>query len=199
MHTTPPSLLTRVRDPSDRAAWVEFDQLYREWLVRFFLRRSVPFTDAEDLVQGVFASLVTSLPKFSYDRSRGRFRDYLFRCARNALSDWANCPTRGRGGVLLSSFARNVDAGQAGIDESSIWEEEWVNHHYRIALATLRKNAGPRDVAILERSLAGASVAQLAAEFNIDEPTLYKARQRIRSRMEALIEAQIADEDRIDD
>ena len=198
MHTTPPSLLMRVRDPADHAAWIEFDRRYREWLIRFFQRRNVPFADAEDLVQRVFASLAISLPQFAYDPDRGRFRDYLFRCARNALSDWANCPERRARAVFSWGSLPAVSSDTPDPAASQVWEEEWVNHHYRLALATLRENASPRDVAILERSMAGATPAQLASEFGLSEETVYKARQRIRRSMEALIAAQIAEEDRTD-
>lgn len=198
MHTTPPSLLMRVRDSSDRAAWDDFDRRYREWLIRFFRRRQVSFTDAEDLVQRVFANLATSLPKFTYDPNRGRFRDYLFRCARNALSEWARGP-RQNGKALINSGSL-ADAAGSDHDpaESQAWEDEWISHHYRMALETLRAMASERDIGILERSLAGASVSDLAREYGMDEAAVYKVRHRIRERMEALVAGQIAEEDRTD-
>lgn len=198
MQTTSPSLLSRIRDPADRAAWEEFDRRYREMLARFFRRRHVPFLDSEDLVQSVFAQLVRSLPQFTYDPGRGKFRDYLFRCARNALAAWRDCPRRdGQPLVLVGDApARSHDVDPA---EAAIWEEEWVAHHYRMAMSALREVARPRDVLILERSMAGEAVAGLARDLGMEEPAVYKVRQRIRARMEALIAAQIADEDRIDD
>jgi RNA polymerase sigma-70 factor (ECF subfamily) len=188
----------RVRDPADRAAWSDFDRRYREWLIRFFRRRNVPFPDAEDLVQRVFSSLVVSLPQFTYDPNRGRFRDYLFRCARNALSEWARCP--GRNGKALFNHGGLDSAVSSELDpaEAAAWEEEWIGHHYRLALESLRVMAAERDIAILERSMGGASVADLAREFAMEEAAVYKVRQRIRERMEALIAAQVADEDRTD-
>ena len=188
----------RVRDPADRSAWEDFDRRYREWLIRFFRRRNVPFSDAEDLVQRVFASLATSLPQFTYDPNRGRFRDYLFRCARNALADWAKCP--GRNGNVLINYGSVDMAADSDLDpaEAQVWEEEWINHHYRLALESLRGVASERDISILERSMSGASIAELAREFGLAEEAVYKARQRIRDRVEALIAAQIADEDRTD-
>lgn len=188
----------RVRDPADRTAWDDFDRRYREWLIRFFRRRQVSFTDAEDLVQRVFANLLVSLPQFTYDPKRGRFRDYLFRCARNALGEWINCPERN--GKALFNYGSLGPAAGSDLDpaEAQAWEEEWISHHYRMALERLRTMAGERDIAILERSMAGAPVAELAREFEMAEAAVYKVRQRIRERMEALIAGQIAEEDRTD-
>lgn len=196
MHTTPPSLLMRVRDPSDQAAWAEFDQRYREWLIRYFRRRGVPFPDAEDLVQRVFAALVRSLPQFIYDPQQGRFRNYLFRCAQNALRAWGGCPDRNHRALDAS----NAPSSGADADDdpaaARVWEEEWVAHHLRLALSVLRAGAPARDVQILERSMAGAAVAELARDLGMAADAVYKARQRIRHRLEQLVAAQIAEEDR---
>ncbi|GMU80913.1 MAG: hypothetical protein AMXMBFR47_07840 [Planctomycetota bacterium] len=198
MHTTPPSLLMRVRDSSDRAAWDDFDRRYREWLIRFFRRRQVPYPDAEDLVQRVFANLVITLPQFTYDPNRGRFRDYLFRCAKNALTEWATRP--GRNGKALTNYGplNSAVGGEPDPAEALEWEREWMSHHYRMALEALRTMATDRDIAILERSMNGVPVSEMAREFEMDEAAVYKVRHRIRERLEVLIAGQIEEEDRTD-
>lgn len=198
MDTTPPSLLMRVRDPADHVAWAEFDRRYRYWLIRFFRRRGVRHIDAEDLTQRVFSGLLKGLPQFVYDRKRGSFRGYLFRCAQHVLSAWATCPDHRH-----RPLDRRVDLGDSGNGDSDpaaakIWEEEWVAHHFRLAFATLRADASPRDLLILERSLAGIDIHALAGEFAMEEQAVYKARQRIRRRLEQLIAAQVAEEDQME-
>lgn len=186
-----------MQDPGDRAAWDEFDRRYREWLIRFFRRRNVPFTDSEDLVQRVFSSLATTFPRFTFDPQRGRFRDYLFRCARNAMFEWKNsCPKTNGQALILQGRDLNAAIEQENPELLQIWEQEWISHHYRMALATLRRSASERDIAILERTLAGATIEELARELEMETAALYKARQRIRERMESLITAQIEEEDR---
>src|SRR5262245_3136167 len=92
--TTAVSLLSRVRDPSDHAAWREFDERYRLLLLRFCWRPGIHRLDAEDIVQEVFTSLTKALPQFTYDPQRGRFRDYLYRSLRNVIFEWARRPER---------------------------------------------------------------------------------------------------------
>lgn len=186
----------RVRDPADQAAWAEFDARYREWLIRYFRRRGVQLVDAEDLAQSVLSALVRSLPNFAYDPERGRFRGYLFRCAQNALRAWSACPHRAARPLDFSGVRTLATNGEDDPAAAQIWEEEWIAHHYRLALETLRQSASERDLAILDRSLGGADVAALALELQMDEQAVYKARQRIRDRMEVLIAQQVADEDR---
>lgn len=191
------SLLLRLRDSADSAAWREFELQYRELMMRFARRRGLQHADAEDVVQRAFAGLARNLPKFTYDPDRGRFRNYLFRSVRNALSDWA----RARDGHFdpLRSTLLGVLSVDPGSDELAAWEQEWVSHHYRIALDDVRESFEPKSVDIFNRSIAGATVAQLANEFNMNEDAVRKVRQRVRCRMEELIAEQIREEDAFDE
>jgi len=75
MHTTPLSLLMRLRHP-DEKAWAQFVDLYTPLLYYWALRRGLQESDAADLVQDVFVLLYRKLPAFTYDRQRG-FRNWL--------------------------------------------------------------------------------------------------------------------------
>jgi RNA polymerase sigma-70 factor (ECF subfamily) len=195
---TQPSLLSRVRDPSDEAAWREFETKYRELLIRFCRRQGWQQADAEDLVQTVMASLVRTLPGFVYDPQRGRFRDYLYRSVRNAMTQRTARP-RERAGAL------DPDGGEPGTGSvrddpasAAAWEQEWVDHHYRLAMAGVRASFEPRSVEVFERSVAGEKVEGLAAAFGMSTQAVHKVRQRIKARLEELIAVQIRDEDRVD-
>lgn len=191
------SLLSRVRDPADHAAWREFESRYRDLLLNFCRRRGVQHVDAEDVVQGVMANLARALPRFKYDRRRGRFRDYLYRCTRNAIARLRSRP-RGGAGPLFISADQMADQGEDladGAEGTRAWEEEWVAHHYRLAMRTVRETFEARSVEIFDRSVAGARVADLAAEYGMSEQAVHKVRQRIRARMEALIAQQVREED----
>jgi RNA polymerase sigma-70 factor (ECF subfamily) len=72
---TPASLLERLRQPGDGAAWDWFARLYTPLL--FWARRTgLQETDDADLVQEVFALLVRKLPEFRYEPG-GSFRGWL--------------------------------------------------------------------------------------------------------------------------
>lgn len=196
---TQPSLLSRVRDPSNDAAWREFEAKYRGLLIRFCRRQGWQQADAEDLVQTVMTSLVRSLPGFVYDPRRGRFRDYLYRAVRNAMSQRSARP-RERSGAL-DTLEDSPDGGSALHDPAAAaaWEQEWVDHHYRLAMSSVRAAFEPRSVEVFERSVAGESVESLAGRFNMSTQAVHKVRQRIRARLESLIAAQVRDEDRVDE
>lgn len=190
------SLLSRIRDRADSSAWREFDRRYRELMLRYCRRRGMSQVDAEDVVQATLTGLSESLPRFTYDPNRGRFRDYLCRCVRNEIFRWTARP-QVAARPLYNNEGRPIveppDAAASGADTT--WEEEWVAHHYRRALEVIRKSFDARNVELFDRSIAGASVELLASEFGVSVQTIYKARKRIRERMEELINEQIREED----
>ncbi len=82
MLSTPPSLLDRVRSPSDHAAWERFVQLYSPLLFTWGKRLGSGDHEAADFVQEVLIHLVKKMPEFVYDPDR-RFRAWLWTLARN--------------------------------------------------------------------------------------------------------------------
>jgi RNA polymerase sigma-70 factor (ECF subfamily) len=166
-------------------------------MFHFCRRRGVPHVDAEDVVQKVMVNLASSLPQFIYDPQRGQFRQYLFRCLQNAIAEWAARPVR-RWQPLHTVTAGSDECGRAVEDHAHVWEQEWVAHHYRLALSTVRQTFEPRSMEVFNRNLAGASVADLAREYGMSEQAIYKLRQRIRDRLEELIAEQVREEDDID-
>jgi RNA polymerase sigma factor (sigma-70 family) len=189
---TQASLLRRVRDTSDGVAWAEFAGRYRDLLVRFCRRQGLQQADSEDVVQMVLASLARSLPAFAYSPQRGRFRDYLYRCTRNAIAQHAK---RSRPQAAAGDLDLHEDARTEG-DADRLWEQEWVAHHYRVAMGEIRATFEPRSVEIFDLSVEGLSVPELAARFQMTSQAVHKVRQRIRGRLQELLAAQVrAEED----
>ncbi len=89
---TQPSLLSRVRDGSDQAAWREFEAKYRELLMRYCRARGLQQSDADDVCQLVMMNLAQSLRNFEYSPEKGRFRSYLGRVVRNSISRYFSRP-----------------------------------------------------------------------------------------------------------
>ncbi|MGD9690234.1 MAG: RNA polymerase sigma factor [Phycisphaerales bacterium] len=190
------TLLSRLRDTDDQASWREFEARYRELIIRFCRARGGQLADAEDIAQAVFASLVRALPGFTYDRQRGRFRDYLFRCVRAAASEHARAAARA--GTPLEFAPASRDAETADPQAATIWEREWMAHHYRLALAELERTFDASSVAVLRQSLSGQSPAAIAEALGLTPDAVYKARQRVRARVEEIIARQVVEEDALD-
>jgi len=189
------SLLSRVRDGSDDAAWVEFENRYRDLILRYALARGVQHADADDICQIVMMSLATALRSFRYSSERGRFRDYLGRVVRNAVARHRSRPNRTT--VSLDNFGDPSEPTEGTDEEDLRWEQEWVNHHYRLAMQTIRRTFEAKSVEVFGRLVEGASVGDVAAAYEMTEQAVHKIKQRIRARLAELIAAQVRDEEEI--
>ena len=192
------TLLDRLRDPADAAAWREFDARYRELIVWFLRRRGLQVADAEDAAQQVIAKLVRGLQSFEYDRSKRGFRAYLYRCTRSVLSDHFSRQAGRMETVSLHSGDVGEHPNAAGgsqDDTFDAFEREWVDHHYRLAVQRYRYAADPRSVAVLEATMAGRGAQAIAAELNMTDAAVHKAQQRLRDRLKELIAEQLHDEE----
>jgi RNA polymerase sigma factor (sigma-70 family) len=188
------TLLQRLRNPADETAWRTFEGRYRELIVRFARSRGQQQADAEDIAQTVLSSLLGAFGRFEYDRARGRFRDYLFRVVRNAIARQAGKrrPCEAGEDLLAVVEAPESPDALAWVRE---WEREWEDHHFRLALETVRRTFEATSVGIFERCLKGDPIRAIATETGMTEQAVHKVKQRIRDRMKELIAEQIHDEE----
>jgi RNA polymerase sigma-70 factor (ECF subfamily) len=190
--TTRPSLLSRVRDTADHAAWAEFEARYRELLFRYCRRRGLSAADGEDVRQMVMLRLVRAMPGFRYDPAVGRFHDYLYRISRNAIADFRSCPNPAARAVVDDDALARVAAGDDAPDAD--WEQEWLDHHLRRALDAVRQTCEPRSLAAFERIMSGATIEQVATEFGMNYDAVQKTSVRMRERIQQHIADQVREE-----
>ena len=86
--TTRPSLLLRLRDPQDHAAWTEFVRLYESVVYRVLRKRGLQDADCRELIQEFFLTVSRNAERWNPDRERGSFRGWLRRVTRNLVVNW---------------------------------------------------------------------------------------------------------------
>ena len=53
------------------------------------------------------------------------------------------------------------------------WEQEWVDHHYRLAMTSVRADFKAQSVEVFERSVGGEGVESLAAGTSLTWPIAF--------------------------
>src|SRR3954464_229735 len=82
------SLLVRLRNRHDEAAWAEFVDLYAPLVYGYARKQGLQDADAADLSQDVLGAVCGAVGRLEYDPRRGAFRNWLFTVVRNKLSNW---------------------------------------------------------------------------------------------------------------
>lgn len=174
MTTTRKSLLGRVRDREDSAAWTEFHAIYAPLLYRYARGRGLSESDAEEIRDQVLEVVVRRMPEFEYDRKRGRFKAWLYRIASGRIVD---AHRRRRELHAESGELREIADPAPRPDE--IWEREWRAGHLRAAIERARHRAAARDGAIFDLLLQECPVPEVCERLGVNANQVYKAKSRM--------------------
>jgi RNA polymerase sigma-70 factor (ECF subfamily) len=178
------SLIRRVRDPSDARSWAEFRELYEPLLVRYIRSRGLSESDASDVAQDVFVTLLRALPRFELDHSRGRFRTWLWQVTMNAIADWGR---RNRRQSRAEDEWRRRGGG-AEVQPESQADADWITaHRQRVldyVLAQVKTEAQPKTWACFEQHiLKGRPTADVGAEVGLTANAVCVNASRILARV----------------
>lgn len=183
MHTTPPSLLQKLREPQPTSAWHQFVDLYTPLLFTWAHRLGLQAADAADLVQEVFVALVQLLPQFQYDPVKRNFRGWLRTLCHNKWRD----RQRLRSTHLPTADEVELAALPAADEWERFWDQEHQAHLLRQALAGfegLKDEFAPQTLEVCrEVVLKDRPVAEVAEQFGLTANAVYIAKLRVLRRL----------------
>jgi RNA polymerase sigma-70 factor (ECF subfamily) len=183
MLSPPPSLdtsltlLQRLRQKTDAAAWDRFAQLYTPLLFHWARRTGLQESDAADLVQDVFVVLVGKFSEFQY-RQGGSFRGWL----RTVLINRLRALRRRRVPPIQPDVP--LDGLADACPEMDLEEVEYRRELVRRALELLRPEIPPVPWEAFWRThVLGRPVVAVAAELSLSVNAIYLARWRVMCRL----------------
>lgn len=188
--TTRPSLLIRLSNPADERAWAELVEIYGPLLHRLAKGRGLQQADAEDLTQEVFRIVSAAIEGDRYDPSRGSFRGWLFRIARNltlkALAARRRQP-RGSGdtGVLNLLEEQPAPASEDSTQFKAAYQRrllEWAARRVRGEFSDTAWRA------FLATGVEARPAAEVAQELGIKVGSVYNLKCRVMARLRREIE-----------
>jgi RNA polymerase sigma-70 factor (ECF subfamily) len=179
MTQTRTSLLRRVRNPADGASWAEFVALYEPLLLNYVRKRGLNEHDARDVVQTIFVNLLRKMPNFELDKSRGRFRTWLWRVCHHAVVDHG----RARQRIQKAEIARRQNFTEAEPEP-----EDWIAMHrqrtLQFAMERVRAVTAPKTWACFEQHvLRNRPGADVGAEVGLPANSVYVNASRVVERI----------------
>jgi RNA polymerase sigma-70 factor (ECF subfamily) len=182
------SLIVKLRDPANSAAWVEFVAIYEPLVYRLARHKGLQDADARDLCQDVLQAVARSIDR--WDPHRGSFRAWLSRITRNLL---INFLTRGRSqarGSGATSVQELLEA-QPALDPSAtaFFEAEYQRRLLRWAAEEVRSEFTPATwKAFWQTAMDDRPPGEVAVELGLSVGAVYIARSRVLSRLRRRIE-----------
>lgn len=183
MDTTRPSLLLRIRNREDVAAWRAFDALYRPMLFRFARARGLSEDDAEDVAQHCLSAITDHMDEFTYDPQKGRFKSWLRTLvnnrARNLLRDRHEQQAH-------SGEFRTIPDRDPPPDEA--FEHIWMEEHLWHCLRELRGQVEETTYLAFQYSvIEQRPVERICAELNLKPNNVYTIKWRMTERVAELM------------
>ena len=183
------SLILRLQDAEDMAAWDEFSAIYGPVVFNVATSRGFQSADAENLVQEVFMAVVSSVTNWLQRDDRGSFRAWLLRIARNAAADMiTQKATRSLGldGSDAQVHVANLPAPSA---LSSALDLEYERIVFQWASEQVRASVAEHTwQAFWLTSIEEMSVDAAAALLNTRPGNIYFARSRVMARIKELVQ-----------
>lgn len=179
MHSTPASLLERLRRPDDADAWARFVRLYAPMIYGWARRLGMQEADAADFAQDVFGQLLRRLPEFHYNPAF-RFRQWLRTVALNLWRDRLK-----RRPVPQPVGAAPVLDERPDLDRlDHLIETEHNAHLMRRALDILKADFQPATwQAFWQVTIDERPAADVATELGLSVAAVYAAKCRVLARL----------------
>lgn len=184
------SLLVRLRDVRDAAAWGEFVEIYAPLVYGLARRRGFQDADACDITQEVLRAAVTALPRFTLDPERGKFRHWLFTVALNELRKLVLAHKRQPRGSGDPASQRRLERQAVCDDDEAIWNREHQERLFRWAADKARGQFRESTwQAFWRTAVEGQDVRDVAGALGLSVGAVYVAKSRVLARIQALVES----------
>lgn len=189
--TTRHSLLLRLRNSEDQAAWAEFVDLYEPLLYRLARAKSLQDADARDLCQEVFRSVAGAIERWDPDPEKGSFRGWLFRIARNLTVNFLANRGRGHaaGGTTIQQLLEQQPDSASESAANAEFTLEFRRRAFRWAADQVRDEFSESTWRAFWRTgIENRPAADVAAELGLSVGAVYVARSRVMARLRQRIE-----------
>ncbi len=193
--TTQHTVIERLR-AGEGIAWEEFEECYRKLVYLRARDRGLYDHEKADLLQEVMLSLYKNETLFKFDKSKGRFRDYLkkiidrraFDILRKRKNVETSLQSLAEGGAVLKS------------DEFEASEKHWMNEWRRHLLDQALNKVKSQITEVTYEAFVMLFVDQIDANrvadsLDLSIESVYVAKHRVLKRLRPIINSLMGDEE----
>jgi len=192
MPASPPetraSLILRLQNADDVAAWDEFADLYGPIVFRIARRRGMQPADADNLVQEVLLAVAQAVTRWIEREDRGSFRAWLLRIAHNEAVDMLTERATRKLGRDGEQGQRLLEGVSVRDELSSLIEREYQRAVFQWAADRVREQVADNTwQAFWLTEVDRIPVEQVAEQLGTRSGNVYFGRSRVMARIKQLV------------
>jgi len=178
------SLLARLSDPGDVAAWSEFIEIYEDAIYRYSRSRGLQDSDAREVVQHVLLVVHEAIGDWRPSGRAGSFRGWLIRTARRVcLRSLRDRSQRDRA-VGGSSIVEKLHHLAAPDEADDTDERDWQHWAFCWAAGQIEREIEPATWrAFWLTAVEGIAAVDAAERLGMKIGTVYAAKCRVLARI----------------
>lgn len=187
--TTRVSLLLRLRDSQDHAAWLEFVSLYEPTTYRLLRRQGLQDADAQEIVQQLFMAVSRNIDRWDPSKERGSLRGWLRRTARNLTVNWLKQRQRRVLATGDSNLQAMLDMLPANSDPDTVeFDLELRRAIFHQAAERVQGEVRPATwQAFWETAVAGTSAVDAAQKLQMTVGAVRVSKCRVLARLQSVV------------
>ncbi|QBG47996.1 RNA polymerase sigma factor [Verrucomicrobia bacterium S94] len=173
------TLLTKLKKTENHEAWIEFETIYRPFILSLILRMGINADDAEDISQAVLTKVWQKIEDFEYNQNKGKFHNWLAAMTRNTVKDFFRTKKNfitGRDSVEYQEQYVSIEEHVLP-DIENLAREEWVLHITNLAWDNIKNDIYKTKRDVFKLVSDEVPTREIAAKLGISEASVrvYKA------------------------
>jgi len=189
LQRTRPSLLLRVRDPHDDAAWAQFVEIYTPLIYGYCRSRGLQDSDAADVAQETMRAVAKAIGKFDYDPQRGKFRNWLLTVVRSRLHNFLAQQQRQPALAGETTLLKHEHNATPAADES-VWEADYYRGIFNWAAKRIRNEFQESTwQAFWRTTIDERDGKEVAESLGMSVGAVYVAKSRVIARLKEEIQS----------
>ncbi|VGO15915.1 hypothetical protein PDESU_04504 [Pontiella desulfatans] len=173
------TLLAKLKKTENHEAWLEFETIYRGFILSLILRMGINADDAEDISQAVLTKVWQKIEDFEYNENKGKFHNWLAAMTRNTVKDFFRTKKNfitGRDSVEYQEQYVSIEE-QVLPDIENLAREEWVLHITNLAWDNIKDDIYETKREVFKLVSAETPTKEIAQQLGISEASVrvYKA------------------------
>ena len=194
---TQPSLLVRIRDERDTAAWSRFVELYAPLIYGYVRKQGLQDADAADVAQEVLRVVASASKRLEYDPNRGTFRGWLFRVVQSRIQDFyrrQDKRARGTGDTNAHRLLQEQADPDPGL--SAVWDAAYERQIFQYAAQQVRGDFKESTwEAFWATAVEGEPAKPVSERLGISVAAVYLAKGRVMARIKEQVRVLLGEEE----